>query len=249
MLACYEKFFGKYPFWDDGYALVETPYLGMEHQGAIAYGNQYMSGYLGRMLPRGIDFDYIIIHETGHEYWGNSVSCADHAEMWIHESFCTYSEALYVECMYSFDDAVRYLAMQKSFIDNRKPILGPMNVNFDAWGHSDHYYKGAWVLHTLRNLINDDEKWFGLIKSFHQKHKISVITSDRIKQKGEGVEVSVALKSDVKGFRMPILMGNPDNYRSVKVSSSKSNYYFPDMKVEDFKVADELFLINVKELD
>lgn len=281
MLACYEKFFGKYPFWNDGYALVETPYLGMEHQSAIAYGNEYMRGYLGGMIPKGIDFDYIIIHETGHEYWGNSISCGDHAEMWIHESFCTYSEALYVECMYSFDEAVRYLAMQKMFIENKKPILGPMNVNFDEWGHSDHYYKGAWILHTLRNSINDDEKWFGLIKSFYQKHKISIVSTEdfvtyasdylkrdltkffiqylehptiptllyRIKKSGSGVDVSVALKSDVRGFYMPILMGDPDNYRSVKVSSSKENFYFPDMKVEDFKVAEELFLINVKELD
>ncbi len=281
MLACYEKYFGKYPFWDDGYALVETPYLGMEHQSAIAYGNEYMRGYLGGMIPKGIDFDYIIIHETGHEYWGNSISCADHAEMWIHESFCTYSEALYVEYMYNFDEAVRYLAMQKFFVENKKPILGPMNVNFGDWGHSDHYYKGSWVLHTLRNSINDDEKWFGLIKSFYQKHKISIISTEdfvtyaseylkrdmtkffeqylehptiptllyRVKKKGKGVEVSVAMKSDVKGFYMPIQMGDPKNYRTVKVSSSKSNYYFPDMKVEDFKVADELFLINVKQLD
>jgi aminopeptidase N len=281
MLACYEKFFGKYPFWNDGYALVETPYLGMEHQSAIAYGNQYMRGYLGRLIPDGIDFDYIIIHETGHEYWGNSISCSDHAEMWIHESFCTYSEALYVEYMYNFEEAVRYLAMQKMFVKNKKPILGPMNVNFDGWGHSDHYYKGAWILHTLRNSINDDEKWFGLIKSFYQKHKISVISTEdfvtyaseyikrdlskffeqylehptiptllyRIKKSGNGVDVSVVLKSDVKQFGMPILMGDPDNYRSINVSSSKSNYFFPDMKVEDFKVADELFLINVKELD
>ena len=281
MLAAYEKFFGKYPFWNDGYALVETPYLGMEHQSAIAYGNQYMRGYLGRLIPDGIDFDYIIIHETGHEYWGNSVSCADHAEMWIHESFCTYSEALYVEYMYNFDEAVRYLAMQKMFVENKKPILGPMNVNFGEWGHSDHYYKGAWILHTLRNSINDDEKWFGLIKSFYQKHKISIVSTEdfvtyasdyiksdlskffeqylehptiptllyRIKKNGKGVDVSVVLKSDVKKFGMAILMGDPDNYRSVKVSSSKSNYFFPDMKVEDFKIADELFLINVKQLD
>ena len=281
MLACYEKFFGKYPFWNDGYALVETPYLGMEHQSAIAYGNQYMRGYLGGLIPDGIDFDYIIIHETGHEYWGNSVSCADHAEMWIHESFCTYSEALYVEYMYNFDEALRYLDMQKMLIKNKKPILGPMNVNFNGWGHSDHYYKGAWILHTLRNSINDDKKWFGLIKSFYQKNKISIISTEdfvtyasdylkrdlskffnqylkyptipallyKIKKIKNGIEVSVVLKSDVKKFNMPILMGNPNNYRSVNVSTSKSKHYFPDMEVKDFKIANELFLINVKRLD
>ena len=281
MLACYEKFFGKYPFWNDGYALVETPYLGMEHQSAIAYGNEYMRGYLNGMIPDGIDFDYIIIHETGHEYWGNSVSCSDHAEMWIHESFCTYAEALYVEYMYNFDEAVRYLAMQKMFIENKKPILGPMNVNFDGWGHSDHYFKGSWVLHTLRNSINDDKIWFGLIKSFYQKHKLSIVSTEdfvtyaseyikrdlskffeqylehptlptllyRIKKSGNGVDVSVVLKSDVKRFGMPILMGAPDNYRSVNVTSSKANYFFPDINIKDFKIADELFLINVKQLN
>ena len=131
MLACYENLFGKYPFWEDGFALVETPYLGMEHQGAIAYGNKYMRGYLGGMIPQGIDFDYIIIHEAGHEYWGNSISCEDHAEMWIHESFCTYTEALYVECMYDYSEAVRYLNYQRNFIDNKKPIISPLDVNFD----------------------------------------------------------------------------------------------------------------------
>ena len=162
MLAAYEKFFGKYPFWDDGFALVETPYLGMEHQSAIAYGNQYKRGYLGGMIPNGINFDYIIIHESGHEYWGNSISCGDHAEMWIHESFCTYSEALYVEYMYNYKEAIRYLNFQRNFVENRKPILGPMNVNFDGWDHSDHYYKGALILNTLRSSINDDKKmvWF-----------------------------------------------------------------------------------------
>ena len=227
------------------------------------------------------NFDYIIIHESGHEYWGNSVSCADHAEMWIHESFCTYSEALYVEYMYNFDEALRYLDMQKMLIKNKKPILGPMNVNFNGWGHSDHYYKGAWILHTLRNTINDDKKWFGLIKSFYQKNKISIISTEdfvtyasdylkrdlskffnqylkyptipallyKIKEIKNGIEVSVVLKSDVKKFNMPILMGNPNNYRSVNVSTSKSKHYFPDMEVKDFKIANELFLINVKRLD
>ena len=105
MLAAYEHYFGKYPFWDDGYALIETPYLGMEHQSGIAYGNRYMRGYLGGLIPKDMDWDYIIIHETGHEYFGNSISVADHAEMWIHESFTTYMEALYVEYRYGKADA------------------------------------------------------------------------------------------------------------------------------------------------
>lgn len=177
MLACYEKFFGKYPFWNDGYAMVETPYLGMEHQSAIAYGNRYMRGYLGGMIPAGMDWDYIIIHETGHEYFGNSISCNDLAEMWIHESFTTYMEALYVECMYSYEDAVGYLVSQRPYIDNEEPVLGPKDVNWEDWEGSDHYYKGAWMLHTLRNALQNDDMWFDLLKSFYQHYAISNVTT------------------------------------------------------------------------
>ena len=178
MLACYEQYFGKYPFWKDGYALVETPYLGMEHQGAIAYGNQYKRGYLGGMIPDGMDWDYIIIHETGHEYWGNSISCHDHAEMWIHESFTTYMEALYVECSYSYEDAIRYLKMQRPFIADEAPIVGPLGVNFDDFSSSDHYYKGAWMLHTFRHALADDVLFFEILKDFYQKNQLSHIHSD-----------------------------------------------------------------------
>lgn len=177
MLKCYEQYFGKYPFWEDGFAMVETPYLGMEHQSGIAYGNRYMRGYLGGMIPADMDWDYIIIHETGHEYFGNSISCNDLAEMWIHESFTTYMEALYVECMYSYEDAIRYLVSQRSFIANAEPVLGPKEVNWEDWDGSDHYYKGAWMLHTLRHAIQDDELWFDILKSFHLEHAISNVTT------------------------------------------------------------------------
>lgn len=176
-LTCFEYYFGEYPFWNDGYALVETPYLGMEHQGAIAYGNQYKRGYLGGMIPDDMDFDYIIVHETGHEYFGNSVSCNDHAEMWIHESFTTYMEALFVECTMGYKDAIRYLNTQRLFVQNKEPILGPQDVNWTRWKSSDHYYKGALMLNTLRHSINDDEEWFRIIKEFHQNYRIKNINS------------------------------------------------------------------------
>lgn len=177
VLGCYEQYLGKYPFWEDGFALVETPYLGMEHQGAIAYGNQYMRGYLGGMIPPDMNWDYIIVHETGHEYFGNSVSCKDHAEMWLHESFTTYLEALYVECTAGYDEALRYLQVFRNsrYITNRKPIVGPLNVNFTQFGSSDHYFKGSWVLHTIRHAINDDEKWFRLLKSFYETYTIKPV--------------------------------------------------------------------------
>ncbi|MBR9920203.1 MAG: M1 family metallopeptidase [Bacteroidetes bacterium] len=177
-LACFERYFGKYPFWEDGFGMVETPYLGMEHQGAIAYGNNYMRGYLGGMIPDDMDWDYIIVHETGHEYFGNSISIGDLSEMWIHESFTTYMEALFVECEYGYDDAIRYLNGQRSFIGNEQPILGPRDVNWEEWEHSDHYFKGSWVLHTLRHAINNDDLWFELLREFYDKHALSIVGTD-----------------------------------------------------------------------
>jgi aminopeptidase N len=163
MLSCYEKYLGKYPFWNDGYALVETPYLGMEHQGAIAYGNKYKTGYAGIDFSRiGLDFDYIIIHETGHEWWGNSVSCKDIADMWIHEGFCTYTEAIYVECMYGYETAMKYVNAKKPTVGNKHPVVGIYDVNEE--GDGDMYNKGMLFLNTLRHVTNDDSLWWKTIK-------------------------------------------------------------------------------------
>ena len=177
MLACYERFFGKYPFWRDGYALVETPHLGMEHQSAIAYGNQYQRGYMGGRMPEDMNWDFIIVHESGHEYFGNALSVRDHAEMWLHESFTTYAEALYTECTLGYEAALRYLLYQRKFVRNKEPLLGPMDVNFTDWSDTDTYYKGSWVLHTLRNAIGDDPLWFDVLKSFYQNHAIGTVTT------------------------------------------------------------------------
>jgi aminopeptidase N len=171
MLACYEKYFGKYPFWKDGYALVETPYWGMEHQSAVAYGNNYKTNEYG--------FDFIIIHESGHEYFGNSLSCNDHAEMWIHESFTTYMEALYVECTQGYEKSIKYLAKQKAGIRNTEPLIGPLGVNYSQ-PDSDIYYKGTWMLHTLRNVVNDDKIWFETLKGLTAKFNISQVTTEQI---------------------------------------------------------------------
>ena len=170
MLGIYEELFGAYPFWNDGYALVETSYLGMEHQSAIAYGNKYKPGYLGR-YPGDMDFDFIVIHESGHEYWGNSVSMNDLADMWIHESFCTYTEALYVEKRYGYDAMLEYLIYQRDFIDGSSPILGHRDVNHQG-NHTDMYYKGSWMLHSIRNTIADDSLWFSIIKGLAKAFEI-----------------------------------------------------------------------------
>ncbi len=163
MMKVYEKYLGKYPFWKDGYALVETPYLGMEHQGAIAYGNKYKSGYNGIDFSKiGLKFDYIIIHETGHEWWGNSVSCKDIADMWIHESFCTYAEAIYVEVLHGKDTAQLYINAKKKDVDNKSPIQGPYGVNEE--GDGDMYPKGSLMLNTMRTIVNNDALWWSTIK-------------------------------------------------------------------------------------
>jgi len=180
VLEAFEHFFGPYPFWNDGYALIETPYLGMEHQSGIAYGNKFKRGYLGSMIPKDMNWDYIIVHETGHEYWGNAVSIKDHADMWIHEGFTTYMEALFVEYYFGREAVSRYLASQRRFIQNTQPIQGPKEVNFQEFGGSDHYYKGSHMLHTIRSIINDDAVWWGLLRSVYDEFKFSNVDSEEI---------------------------------------------------------------------
>ena len=169
MLACFEHYLGKFPFWNDGYTLVETPYWGMEHQSCIAYGNEYENNDYG--------FDFIIVHESAHEYWGNSVTVKDHAELWIHESFATYMEALYVEYFLGKSRAQQYLNDQRKMIYNVRPVLGPLEVNYNEWNDADMYYKGSWMLHSIRNTLNDDSLWFRMLKATYQEFKFRNITS------------------------------------------------------------------------
>jgi aminopeptidase N len=179
MMACFEKYFGPYPFYRDGYKLVESPYLGMEHQSAVAYGNGYQQGYLGGASSSvGLKFDYIIIHESGHEWWGNSVSSKDIADMWIHESFTTYSEALYVECQYGHPAALTYMNAQKPTVTNEEPIIGPYGVNKE--GSGDMYNKGMLMLNTLRNVVNDDKHWFDAIYGLCQDFRYKTITAEEL---------------------------------------------------------------------
>ncbi len=174
ILTGYEKLFGPYPCPKDGYALIETPYWGMEHQSGISYGNKYVNNMIGNL-------DYIIVHETGHEWWGNAVSTADHGELWIHESFTTYGEALLLEHLFGKEIALQHLIKQKKAINNEEPILGPLMINYNAWQDSDMYYKGAWMLHTLRNSLNNDSLWFAMFPaiqkafSFKQIHSAELI--------------------------------------------------------------------------
>jgi aminopeptidase N len=206
VLRIFEKYLDKYPFWNDGYALVETPYLGMEHQSCIAYGNQFMPGYLGRH-PIGMPEDFIILHETGHEWWGNSVSCVDHGEMWIHETFCTYMEAVFMEEKYGKDAAEKYLKYHNLYIANNQPILGPKDVNYDNHD-SDMYYKGSSMLHTLRTSIGNDKLWWDILKTFYQRYKIKpAVTEDFINLVNEktGFDYTYFFNQYLKNPELPIL--------------------------------------------
>lgn len=178
MMDCFEHYFGKYPFYEDGFKLIETPYLGMEHQSAIAYGNNYQKGYQGLDLS-GLGFDYIIIHESGHEWFGNSITAPDIADLWIHESFTTYSEAVYVECMSDYNRAMRYLNAQRFFIANKNPIIGPRDVRFHGWASdSDMYYKGSWMLQTIRKAVQNDSLWWAVIHGFATNYRHSIVSTD-----------------------------------------------------------------------
>jgi aminopeptidase N len=179
MMECFQQKFGTYPFANDGYKLVETPYLGMEHQSAVAYGNKFTKGYLGNDMTGtgiGLEFDYIIIHETGHEWFGNSITSKDIADMWIHESFTTYSECVYVECQFGYEKAMAYINGQKKLIANQKPVIGQFGVNFKT-GNSDMYFKGALMLNTIRHIINDDTKWWAMLKKYAETFRHKIIES------------------------------------------------------------------------
>ncbi len=174
MLDAFEHWFGPYPFYEDGFKLVEVPYLGMEHQSSVTYGNGYQNGYRGMDLSNsgwGMKFDFIIIHESGHEWFANSITYQDRADMWIHEGFTNYSESLYLEYHYGPRAAAEYILGTRSLIMNDKPIIADYNVN--QRGSGDMYYKGGNMLHTLRQIINDDQLWKeilrGLNKEFYHK--------------------------------------------------------------------------------
>lgn len=221
MLQCFESKFGKYPFYEDGYKLVETPYLGMEHQSAVAYGNGYKKGYMGMdMSMTGIGklFDYITVHESGHEWFGNSITSNDIADMWIHEGFTTYSETVYVECMYGYDKAMQYINGQRMNVMNDKPVIGIFGVN--KQGSGDMYFKGSLMLNTLRHVINDDAKWWALILKYAETYKKKVIDTETVItffNKESGMDLAPVFNQYLRYKNIPVLQlrinGNRFEYR------------------------------------
>jgi len=277
MLECFESKFGKYPFYEDGYKLVETSYLGMEHQSAVAYGNKYRKGYLGMdMTGTGIgqEFDYIIVHESGHEWFGNSITSKDIADMWIHEGFTTYSETVYVECRFGYDKAMQYINGQSNNVENRKPVIGIFGVNKE--GSGDMYYKGALMLNTLRHVVNDDTKWWKLILDYSNTYKKQVIDAETVvgffnKQTGmeltpifnqylrhttipvlqlklDGKNLSYRWQTDEPDFEMPIEITINGKATRVKASNKWQKDKATIKTLDDVKVATNKFYIKVENL-
>jgi len=196
MLQAFEHWFGPYPFYEDSFKLVEVPYLGMEHQSSVTYGNKYKNGYLGRSLSYsrwGLEFDYIIIHESGHEWFANNITYKDVADMWIHEGFTTYSETLFVDFHFGTKAGNEYIQGMRPNIRNRAPIIGVYNVNKE--GSGDMYYKGANIIHTYRQLINNDVKFRKILRNMNRIFYHKTVTTQQIEN-----YLSEQLGQDLSGF-------------------------------------------------
>jgi aminopeptidase N len=275
MIEAYQHYFGEYPFQKDGYKLVEAPYSGMEHQSAVTYGNHFANGYLERdwtgvgISPK---FDFIIIHESAHEWFGNAVTAADRSDMWIHEGWATYLEALYVEYMYGHDDAVKYLNGYKPKIRNRQPIVAERGVNRTP--PQDQYFKGALFLNTLRSVVNDDGRWWAAIHGFYQRFKYqNIMTEDVVRYFNQqlgmnltpvfdqylrhtalpvleltfdapGGAVSYRWKADEAAFAMPVRVGSKDHWQIIQPTTTLQTMKTALSK-DDFAVATDLYYVDV----
>ncbi|HVT97632.1 MAG TPA: M1 family metallopeptidase [Acidobacteriaceae bacterium] len=275
MIEAYQHYFGEYPFAKDGYKLIEAPYSGMEHQSAVTYGNRFENGYLGRdwtgvgISPR---FDFIIVHESGHEWFGNSVTAADPADMWIHEGWTTYLESLYVEYRWGTADAMKYLSGYKPKVQNLRPILGERGVNAEP--PQDQYFKGALMLNTLRSVVNNDAAWWKLLHDLYQHFKYqNILTEDIVAFCNQhtgmnltpvfnqylrhtaiprldllfGEEPNTVLykwRADEQDFAMPVRVGTAGHWQTIHPTTHWQSMQTPLSK-DDFAVDTDHFFIDV----
>jgi aminopeptidase N len=278
MLEAYQHYLGEYPFKKDGYKLIEAPYSGMEHQSAVTYGNHFTNGYLGRdwtgvgISPK---FDFIIIHESAHEWFGNSITAADRSDMWIHEAWATYLESLYVEYRWGKDEALKYLNGYRPKIRNRQPIVAERGVN--ATPPEDQYFKGALFINTLRSVVDDDKKWFALLHDFYQHFKYRNIMTEDVEQyfseklgmklqpvfdeylrhaalpalelkfDDAGGTVSYRWQADEAAFAMPIRVGAPDRWQVIRPTAEWQTLKTPLAK-DAFEVATNLYYVDVNKM-
>ncbi|PIB36741.1 peptidase M1 [Reichenbachiella sp. 5M10] len=210
MLEAFEHWFGPYPFYEDGFKLVEAPYLGMEHQSSVTYGNKFANGYLGRDLSGtgwGLKFDFIIIHESGHEWFANNITHRDAADMWIHESFTAYSEGVFVEYFYGTDAGREYIRGTRANIQNQYPVIGDYGINAEHHD-SDVYYKGSNMLNTLRSWINDDDKWREILRGLGEEFYHQTVTSQQIEDyisQHAGLNLEAFFDQYLRDIRVPTL--------------------------------------------
>jgi aminopeptidase N len=277
MLKAFEYWFGPYPFYEDGYKLIEAPHLGMEHQSAVAYGNGFKNGYRGRDLSAsgwGLKWDFIIVHESGHEWFANNITTIDIADMWVHEGFANYSETLFTEYYYGKEAGSDYCIGTRKLIVNDKPIIGPYGVNKE--GSGDMYYKGGNMLHTIRHVINDDEKFRSILRGLNSKFYHSVVITKQIEnymseQSGKDLskifdqylrttmipELEYKFTGDnmyyrwnncVKGFDMPVKLNGTSNDWLKATTEWKMVAVTADILKDGLKI-DRNFYVTVKKVE
>jgi aminopeptidase N len=279
MIEAFEKYVGKYPFPKDGFKLIEVPYSGMEHQSAVTYGNRYANGYLERDwtgVGVSLKFDFIIIHESGHEWFGNAISAADVSDMWIHEGWCNYLEFIYVEALFGRDDAIKYANGYKSKIGNLEPIITQRGIHRTP--NQDMYFKGALFLDTLRNAVDDDARWWQLIRDTFEHFKYqNILTGDLVRFFNAELKqdmtpifdqylrrtalpvleltfdeaaktMAYRWKADERAFALPIKVGDPAKWQMIQPTTDWKSMEWAAGK-DAFKVATDLFYVNVSYLD
>ncbi len=277
MLDAYEHYFGEYPFDEDGYKLIEVPYAGMEHQSAVAYGNHFTNGYYGRDwtgVGISLKFDFIIIHESGHEWFGNAVTAADRSDMWIHEGWTTYMETLYVEYRFGKADALRYTGGLKPKVKNQRPIIPPHFINAEP--PQDQYFKGALMLNTLRSVIGNDPAWFTDIHDFYQHFQYKTIMTEDVVQWWSariGTDlnpffnqylrhaaipalqlqfdpaahtVRYRWKADEAAFAMPVQVGDPQHWSRIVPTTAGWQTMQWTGPPASFQVATDLYYVDVE---
>ena len=210
MLKCFEHWFGPYPWYADGYKLIETPHLGMEHQSGVAYGNHFLNGYLGRDLSRtglGLQWDFIIVHESAHEWFGNNISAEDHADMWVHESFANYAEGIFTECLLGKTAGAAYMIGARHGVRNDRPVIPPA-YGVNAQGSGDMYPKGGNMLHTIRAIIDDDARWRGILRGLNQRFRHQTVTGQQIRDyisQEAGIDLSTVFVQYLTTTKIPAL--------------------------------------------
>ncbi len=243
MLGCLTRYFGPYPFPEDGYKLVESTYLGMEHQSAVAYGNDFKNGYRGTDLSGtgiGLLWDFIIVHESAHEWFGNNITTRDIADSWVHEAFATYAESLYVECRFGYEKGQLYLNGLRKTIKNDRPCIGTYGINQD--GSSDIYNKGANMLNTVRHIIANDSTWFAILKGLNQHFRHQTVDGSQViayicEQSGKNLEP--VFRQYLEFTTIPVL----ETHYS---ADGRQLMYKWKVSVADFEMPEDLWIGSVK---